>query len=395
MDVQLLLNEVELIRRKYEERKRATGAYFNIFSIAHIEHDEVRMCRIIKELIDPKGAHCQGAVYMKLFLEHVLKLDDALYADVNLENAVVEREKVIIGNRRIDLFITIPGRACIPIEVKLDAGDQDAQCSDYYHYAKNSPLYYLTLDRHMPSPVSLGTLPAKSVRPISFGSEILDWLSACLQIPETLRLTPIREIIRQLMDTLRKITNQMEDKMEADIVNLILQSKENLKNADLLAEAVQTAEQKILDKYFRELRKRIEEKYPWLLENFKEDELEENVEYDKSGIYYRIKYLKNRKYCLNLNITCGQWIYAGLDLYDKDDNQVEWQKHFKQEDIISGEWESDTYWPAWKYICEDKNSRPNFKYHNEAFYSLVEPEYFENYINKTMSVVNDLLGSLI
>lgn len=315
MNINELLNEVKQIQQKYEEQNRGTGACFNIFSIAHIEHDEVIICRVIKELIDPRGSHYQGDVYLRLFLEHVLKLDEVLYADVNLDKAVVEREKLISGNRRIDIFIEIPGRVSIPIEVKLYAGDQDAQCSDYYRYAKHFAgepvMYYLTLDRHMPSKESMGSLPAKSVCPISFGSEILDWLSACLQAPETGSLAPIREIIRQLMNTLCKLTGQMEDNMERDIVNLLLQSKENMKNADLIAEAAGKACQKILDEYFREISKRIEAKYPWVEKPLELDDFEDE-EYAPTGIWYRVKKLTGGKYSIALNITCGQWIYAGF-----------------------------------------------------------------------------------
>lgn len=397
MTINELLNEVKQIQQKYEEQSRCTGACFNIFSIAHIEHDEITICRVLKELIDPKGSHYQGAVYLRLFLKHVLKLDEALYADVNLDKTVVEREKLIAGNRRIDIFIEIPGRISIPIEVKLYAGDQDAQCSDYYRYAKyfdgEPVMYYLTLDGHRPSPASMGNLPAKSVRTISFGSEILDWLSECLRAPETIRLAPIREIIMQLMDTLRKLTNQMEDKMETEIINLLLQSKENMKNADLIAEAAGKASQKILDQYFREISKRIEEKYPWLEKSFELDDFEEE-EYAPTGIWYRAKHLADGKHSIALNVTYDQWIYAGFDVLDSDDNQIQYTKHFSQEELVGGNWKKNEYWPAWKYICEDKNSRPNFNYHNEAFYELLETDSFEKFVDETMRVVDELMESL-
>lgn len=250
MDAKLLLSQVNQIAKKYDEIYKSTGGYFNIFSIAHIDTDEVVICRVIKELLDPKGSHYQGAAYLQLFMEYVLKQPD--FATDELQNAVVEREKLIAGNRRIDLFIKVPGKADIPIEMKIYAGDQISQCYDYYKCAHNSKLYYLTLDGHMPSEKSLATLDSTLVKPISFRKDIIDWLMECLRLTETVRIAPIREVILQLIDVLRKLTNQAEDKMEKEILNLVMESKDSFKNAELIMSAVKEAEQVMY--YYQKLR---------------------------------------------------------------------------------------------------------------------------------------------
>lgn len=48
MDAKLLLPQVEQIAKKYDEIYKNTGGYFNIFSIANIDSDEVVICRVIK-----------------------------------------------------------------------------------------------------------------------------------------------------------------------------------------------------------------------------------------------------------------------------------------------------------------------------------------------------------
>ena len=41
----------------------------------------------------------------------------------------------------------------IPIEAKINAGDQESQCYDYHFYARNAKLVYLTKDdKTKPSP---------------------------------------------------------------------------------------------------------------------------------------------------------------------------------------------------------------------------------------------------
>ena len=67
MNLQLLLQSVQDIKDKYDAIYKNNGTYFNIFDITNISTDEVRICRIIKELIDPNGSHYQGDIYLKLF----------------------------------------------------------------------------------------------------------------------------------------------------------------------------------------------------------------------------------------------------------------------------------------------------------------------------------------
>jgi len=392
-EINLLLNEVNAIVKKYDEISRNTGGHFNIFSIAAIQTDEVKICRIIKELIDPKGSHYQGGIYLKLFLKHVLKMNDEIVTS-DLNYAVVEREKHIAGNRRIDIFINIPGTAKIPIEVKINAGDQDTQCYDYYKYAVNSKMYYLTLFGHKPSESSLNGLEDDDIQTISFSKDIIFWLTECLKLPETITLAPIREVILQFIDILNKITYQTEEKMEREIVNLIVDSKESFRNADLIANHIKLATEKVFNNYFHELDKEVSKKYPELLEGLVDVE-EGEEEFDKSGIYYIVKKLDNNKK-LALSITCKDsfYIWVTLSMCDENDMDIEFKKHFKKEDIITGAFKSGNIDIAWKYVGDDVSERPDFKNHNEAFYALLEPVGLKAFVEKTMNTIDELLSSL-
>jgi len=396
MDVDKLLDQVKIIRRKHDELDRISGSHFNFFSAASVSTNEVVICSVIRELIDPKGSHAQGSIYLKLFLKYVLQLDPKIYEAIDLNSVCVERERKIDNKRRIDLYISIPGKMCIPIEAKIYAGDQKNQCYDYYKYAINSPIYYLTLDGHEPSEYSRKDLTENQIKLISFEKEILVWLEECLKRPETIRITSIRELIIQFIDLLQDLTGQVEDALERDIVEIILKSRENLETADQIASIMKSINDHIFNRYFHELARRIESKYPFLVWH---DDCD-NVTYDKYGIYYIVKELSTEKYKLALQIQAeNDYVYAGFTICDEDDYDIPWKKVVKRNFILNnhlmklGFEDDEPDWLAWKYIGDETEEMPNFKYHNDAFYSMAEPEYFNHFIEETMKVIDDLISS--
>lgn len=385
-EINLLLNEVNAIVQKYDEINRNTGGHFNIFEIAAIQTDEVRICRILKELIDPKGSHYQGDVYLRLFLKHVLKMNEDI-VNSDLSAAVVEREKHITGNRRIDIFINIPGKVRIPIEVKVYAGDQDAQCYDYFKYAENSKMYYLTPFGHKPSDSSLNGLKDDDVQIISFSRDIIYWLTECLKAPETIRLAPIREVLLQFIDVLNKITGQTEEKMEKEIINLIIDSKESFRNADLIANHIKYATENVFNNYFNELSNLVVKKYPKLIEG--------EEEFEMCGIYYIVKKLDdNIKLALSISCEAASYPWVGFSFCDENDVDICFPKNLNKDDIIKGDFKSGNVHFAWKYVGDVVSERPDFKNHNEAFYSLLEPVGLKAFVEKTMNTIDELLSSL-
>ena len=84
MGINSLLSEVGYISKKYDEIYKNTGGYFNIFSIANIGYDEISICRVIKELIDPKGSHYQGAAFTKFSICSISSATGILFAFVSL-----------------------------------------------------------------------------------------------------------------------------------------------------------------------------------------------------------------------------------------------------------------------------------------------------------------------
>lgn len=93
---------------------------------------EVLMCRVLADFLNPNGMHGKGTKYLEQFLDEVLHRKDY---KLICEKAHVFKEYLIGEDRRIDIVIETR-EVFIPIEVKIHAREQRAQCYDYYMYAK-------------------------------------------------------------------------------------------------------------------------------------------------------------------------------------------------------------------------------------------------------------------
>jgi len=234
----LLLQNSAGIIRNYDELYRKTGLKYNIFKIVRIKEDEVKICRVIADLLNPKGSHYKGDLYLKLFWSLLsskyknLPQLDTLKANVITEYYTDEQ-------RRIDIVLE-DGTVFIPIEVKINAGEQPDQLKDYAEYAKkkngkNIPVIFLSLEGR-----EAGTAGDNDYVSVSFSRDILKWLSLCLRQEETEKTPPVREIIKQLIEAVRSITGYSEDeKMSKAISELILQSDESIKAAVEISNALE------------------------------------------------------------------------------------------------------------------------------------------------------------
>jgi hypothetical protein len=255
MNAEVMLREVAAISRKYDLLYQKTGGYFNIFEIADISNKEVAVCRVLCELLSPKGCHYQGNIYLKLFVRDVLDENNEMNisdAELGNDDVYVEREKRIGGDRRIDLFIST-SKHKIPIEVKIWAKDLDTQCKDYFKEAIGSKLYYLTPFGNNPSKESMAGLDDNNVKTISFEHDILNWLEKCLTLKETIKLAPIREILQQFASAIRRFTNQMEDDKGMEIKNMIGASKENFESAKEIVEVFPSVKAEMMKRVFEEI----------------------------------------------------------------------------------------------------------------------------------------------
>lgn len=160
-----------------EDRSRE---HYNIFRVLGIEDKEVLICRFLGDLLDPKGTHRCGPLFLARFFR---LLGTEAPADAELENAEVVLEEHTDKDRRIDIVIHLSNKV-YPIEAKIWAGDQDAQLYDYWAYCQRvnaENIYYLTPNGRMPTKKSIRDLE-DIVRPLSFRDDIRSWLDACAEV---------------------------------------------------------------------------------------------------------------------------------------------------------------------------------------------------------------------
>ncbi len=234
--VQNLIGQVSQSLQYSQKVSRLTGESFNVFRILGLETSETRThSAFVAQLLDPKGNHGKGTVFLELFLRQTG------LQEFSLNGAVVQIEKHIgfIDTQwkeggRIDILVRNNAGQAVAIENKIYAGDQKNQLLRYHSYCsgkfKEFHLLYLTLDGREPSDLSKGTMDGPSspidCKHISYSDHIIEWLQAC---NKEVALQPIiRETIVQYINLIKYLTGQnMEDSLVDEISDSILKNGED------------------------------------------------------------------------------------------------------------------------------------------------------------------------
>ncbi len=110
---------------------------FNLVSL--LAPGEETISRLIVLLLEPKGVHGQGKVFLEKFVEILRKnlkdrgVGNPMENVGEIGNAKVDTEHSTDKGRRIDILIDFPNFV-IGIENKIWAGDQKDQLKDYNEY---------------------------------------------------------------------------------------------------------------------------------------------------------------------------------------------------------------------------------------------------------------------
>lgn len=405
-DITALLDEVSGILKKHKQSRMNNGDDFNIFKITGIQSDEVKMCRMLAEIIDPKGTHNTGLFFIRSFVKKVLYLD---IAEDELASARVYVEYHTGADRRIDIAI-VTNKRFIPIEVKIYAEDQTRQCKDYYDFALTqkkpveSKVYYLTLDGHLPQKSGIKGLTSiendntvvgyEEIVAISFRKEICSWLEECLEEPELAEKITLRTNIEQFLFVLGELSGNMSKKINQEISNLIGGNSEAFAAASAIAENVQEAKKEMLYKLFSSLELKL------AIHGFDYDLVDDRYNYRHNNNEAIEKFYNGRKTWPSLTYRCKKidetreiWfrievdhnLYCGFVVAENSDNPGELvMSHEEIEKYIEvphGFYE-DSWWFYWEYLLNDEEkSTPNFVNTNDVMINMFDKGYFGKFVD--------------
>ena len=404
--IETLLSEVSEILKEHEKNRIKNGDDFNIFKITGIQSDEVKMCRMLAEIIDPMGTHNEGQFFIRSFVKKVLYLD---IAEDELSSARVYVEYHTGADRRIDIAI-VTSRRFIPIEVKIYAEDQTRQCKDYFDFALTqkkpveSKVYYLTLDGHLPqksgteglTPIENDNLVVgyEEIVAISFRNEICSWLEECLEEPELAEKITLRTNIEQFLSVLGELSGNMSKKINQEISNLISGNSETFAAASAIAENVQEAKKEMLYNLFSSLELKlaihgfdyelVEDKYNYRHNNNEAIEKFYNGRKTWPSLTYRCKMIDDTKE-IWFRIEVDHNLYCGFVVAENSDNPGELvmsHEEIERHIEVPCGFYDDSWWFYWEYLLNDEEkSTPNFVNTNDIMVNLFDREYFGKFVD--------------
>jgi hypothetical protein len=183
-DVESRLKQSE---RRQRQRDKREATRFNVFDL--IEPDENRFSDVLALLLDPKGVHGQGDLFLRLFFQQL----GIRVAARQIKSARVEREApmdaILKYRRRMD--VVIDAGALVAIENKTDSAEQADQVKDYLKHLRQcrrgrsfpSRLIYLSPDARPPESLGAGqlrqALATGRLQCWSYHRELREWLENC------------------------------------------------------------------------------------------------------------------------------------------------------------------------------------------------------------------------
>lgn len=219
-----------------------------------LRNDEYGISKILAGLLDPKGTHGQGHVFLELFLRQFWP-EMVLHAP----GAKVALEKLTFSGRRVDLQIDLhSAEGCLVIESKIrGARDQGGQVGDYLKYLggrgdKHRLLYLSPVQGRLPSINSIDESSRNNA--VETGSlvflgaaELLEWVNACIAACISLR---VRSFLDELRLFIKKRVIEEVDMSDANtVVECAVKNKEALQAALAVSRLIGEVKEKAFERF--------------------------------------------------------------------------------------------------------------------------------------------------
>lgn len=417
MTTEKFLNNVSQKLHSLPEKKNSCTEAYNIFDVLNVGEKEVIMCRFLADLLNPKGKHGCGTIFLHSFLKECnVKGADELI----LENTVVETEYPIDNQRRIDIVVYNKD-FFLPIEVKINAKEQENQCLDYYSYVTkqhpNSKLVYLTKFGTAPSLKSTGGSKAviDNMICISFANNIRtmmeDNIAKISNAASKSAAEQFFESIKKHSDPLWKEKEDMFEEMynDPEIFKAAVEFEKHLP-------ALNRRKTKIITDLMTVLEAKIDLKIV-PIHNLKKLEKDTYYNYKlcsdtpySSKLYPGFAYLINtftyngKEYELRFRVEVAENLFMGMCVFD-----VEYQGECKIKSsgivnelckYIKRANENESYWADYVYLPSgtpkaETDKTPNFKEMNDAAIKLCKKEEIEAFVDCSVEKINYYLKNTL
>lgn len=393
---------------------------FTVFSALGFEEKELKHCQIIYSLLNPEGKHGMGDIFLRQFF--ITVMDNEKYESATVKSEYDIRSEDNSG--RIDLYIKNEN-ACYPIEVKINADDQETQIYRYHKFAKDSnknkfTIFYLTLNGKKPKAKSTKDMTDEDlndVKCISFKEEILPWLRICAELAYKAKKISIYGAIHQYITLIEKLTIKQEEKEHQEdifmnsITEVMALSGEYFNAAKKIAENFDAVQPNKMKDILQKIQNHMQKTHH-LNGVFEQEEIDEyysgGVRIQKNAtvsLEFRLDTYAEAKVSLNLVFEiCGdadsddQFYYgvviknANTDEYDADfvqDMKQDIANIFNNQNWkdLAAAIPEDKCWVWWKNL-PSKSEEPNFRKCDDNYLKLYNPADYEQIMNEIFKEID-------
>lgn len=377
-DLKKLLKDIEILNHKNLELKRKTAEGFNIFSTLLKPSDEVNLhSKFIYELLNPKGSHQQGSLFLNLFFKEIE------FTPSKYEKFSIFREK-----DNIDILIQ-SSRHSLIIENKIYTKDHSSQLSRYIKiieqegYSKSDiSLIYLTLFGEKPLEEELNI----EVKTLSYAKHIVDWIES--SIIESENIPILKETLKQYLTLIEDLTNQSKKREIFETKDFLLQDN-HLQMVIGLEPSIIEAKIEIQLNFWKKLLSNLIPHYPFTFYNINIDKgLEDSVrryyQLQKNSKDYGIKYQVDDN--LIFFVELRKNIYYGFEFIDEDKIDKSQIDSIELLDIL---WKEVCCGIYWKYPAKPLDFK---SFNHQNIFDLINPEQQSKDIGKITNEIIHLIS---
>lgn len=361
--IQAKIKATSEVRNQYGKILSPDFNFFDFWSL-----DENKVSEIIAHFLDVKGAHNQGDVFLKLFIEH-FKLD---FEYTNDDLISVKCEHITHNNRRIDIVITKNQfEKIIGIENKIYnwTSDQENQVMDYLNYLNkvtndNYCLLYLSPKDKIISETSItkqdieNYTNANRLKVINYEEDIIELIHLFALHCESDRVRYfLLEFEKQLKEMFTGENYMDESKM---ITDYILENDANLETSLRIGMSLHQVKTKLKEDFEKQLH--------------------------EIGNELGITYQNNRFYPSQWsnNFICFSYESGGI-LYGiiRKESDANKSRIIEIEEAFNVKFNTSNWWPMWQFFYSNIDNTPEFWLEiNNGVAKQKAKEFVEVIINK-------------